>query len=314
MASKRQAAYMAEVNALMQDAEFVLRGYSDQVKALLMTASDNMTAALHRLPASTWKNRDFGRVRDELDKVLLNFNMEYAQLLGPSLDQSAQAGVRNVLLPFTNNVRFATAQTASYFNPVFMDPFTSAVFDLSLTQIVSVTEEAAAEIYELVKLAMIQQTGAPDAIVKISKIMRGTLEGQAGGIRNVNSAAWRIFRTETMKINNFALHLQSLQVAQIIPGAEKTWHHGMMFGAGQTPRPGHVMLDGTSVAMGDAFENPETKALLLYPGDPDADAGEVIHCGCTHSLKMPSEIDLASNPYFNTEDSFAENDLLAANC
>jgi len=306
MPTKRQLAHSAEFKALMADHEFLLRGYSVQVKALLEKASDQMTAAMHRLPATTWKTVDTGRVRQELEKVLDNFSLEYGQLLAASLDKSAQAGINAAILPITNNLRFATAATASYFQPVFMDPYTSAVLDLGLTNIVSVGQAAAAEIYELIKLEMIKQTGAADAISKIAQVMRGTLEGEGMGIRNVNSAAWRIYRTESMKINNFALNLQSKQISQIIPGSEKTWHHGLMFGAGQTPRPGHVMLDGTSVPFNDAFENPETRALLMFPGDPDADAAEVIHCGCVHSLKMPKEIDLENNPFFNTEDSFVE--------
>lgn len=43
----------------------------------------------------------------------------------------------------------------------------------------------------------------------------------------------------------------------------------------------HDALDGQVRATGEPFVNPATGAVLEYPGDPGAEAGEVINCRCS---------------------------------
>jgi hypothetical protein len=93
-----------------------------------------------------------------------------------------------------------------------------------------------------------------------------------GQIGYVKTRALRIARTET----TYAASLGSYRAAKdsTLP-LSKVWTHG---GGGKDPRPHHVALTGTTVGKEAYFlVNGQN---MLYAGDPNGGAAEVINCTC----------------------------------
>lgn len=94
-----------------------------------------------------------------------------------------------------------------------------------------------------------------------------------------------IARTETLRILNQAREeavQQMLQQTGIAPDSViRTWRatHD------KRTRDTHAAMDGQTRGIDQPFQSP-SGALLMYPGDPDAPAGEIINCRCVITTEV----------------------------
>lgn len=84
--------------------------------------------------------------------------------------------------------------------------------------------------------------------------------------------AVRIARTELIGVSNMA--------ALDTMGANGVEYKQWFTALDELVRPSHRALHGQIRKIYEKFYSPVTGAELLYPGDPDADPGEVINCRC----------------------------------
>lgn len=63
----------------------------------------------------------------------------------------------------------------------------------------------------------------------------------------------------------------------------RKWKHASR---GKNSREGHQAMDGDSRGIDEPFENPDTGASLMFPGDPDADISETAQCRCIAITRM----------------------------
>jgi len=90
--------------------------------------------------------------------------------------------------------------------------------------------------------------------------------------------AVRIARTELIGVSNMA----SLDTMMANDVESKEWFTAL----DELVRPSHRALHGQVRRINEKFYSPVTGAELLYPGDPEADPGEVINCRC---IIVPAE-------------------------
>jgi len=90
--------------------------------------------------------------------------------------------------------------------------------------------------------------------------------------------AVRIARTELIGVSNMA----SLDTMIANDVEYKEWFTAL----DELVRPSHRALHGQIRRINEKFYSPVTGSELLYPGDPDADPGEVINCRC---IIVPAE-------------------------
>jgi len=289
--SKRQIAYAAEIQDLLGDYKTVMLGYSDKIKSILEDSRLRLIGRLNTMPEGVWQSYHFERIRKELQGVLGRFDREYLMLTGKALDYSGKSGLEFVISPLKNHL--ALAHTPAIFQPAFVDPYIRQTFNLVNTMIKGAEGLVEQEIMSHIYVNMSGAEGVPTTIQKIINTISGKLGGETAGFKNLNKRSWAIFRTETIKLHNLSAQIQMRRAGEIFPESRKTWHHSGMHGLGQTPRPGHVALDMSTVDFNERFVNPVTGMSLEYPHDPTADAGEIVNCGCFHSLKMPDEVMLS---------------------
>lgn len=105
-------------------------------------------------------------------------------------------------------------------------------------------------------------------------------------------ANWVTFRSETIarteglrvahqgsrEAFQQAVDAGDLDVEQL----EREWHHASH---GKDARPEHEAMDGQKRKLDEAFES-GSGAQLMYPGDPSADASEILNCRCVVSTRL----------------------------
>jgi phage portal protein BeeE len=110
-----------------------------------------------------------------------------------------------------------------------------------------------------------------------------TLESVQGRVAEVfaqaiDSRAATIAQTETTAAAGFATGQAGEQ-----SGAElQEWQ------TGGNPRETHVYADGQRVKVGERFSVGASN--LLYPGDPEGDAAEIVNCNCSLALVVDGEV------------------------
>jgi len=293
--SERQIVYAEEVYELLNDYKNTMNAYSIKVIEMLDDIQRRIRYKIFSISEEAWLKLELTKMSGEIENLLKNFNIEYNATLLNSLRDSAKSGINIVIEPMKNNLDVSLMFTEpSFFTPVFMDEAIRATWNIASTNIVGVTEQVARNIIS----EIMQGITIGDTRSSIVDKIAGQLGGEKLGFSTLNERAWTIFRTETSKMQSFATELQMRGVMEIIPEAEKVWHHGV-WGIGQRPRPGHVALDGVSVPMIEPFYNGNTGQSLMFPHDPNAPASEVCNCGCAHSAKMPDESYLRSKTMVN---------------
>lgn len=102
----------------------------------------------------------------------------------------------------------------------------------------------------------------------------------------VGYRAETIARTEGLRVvhqGTEELFRQAIDAGDVAADAlRREWHHSSV---GKDSRPEHAAMNGQKRGIGEAFES-GSGALLMYPGDPDADPGETVNCRCVLSTRM----------------------------
>lgn len=120
-----------------------------------------------------------------------------------------------------------------------------------------------------VDLAAVISKGQADGL-GVEDIARNIVSKMAGGI--ADSRARTIARTETHMAAGFGMHAQASEVSFPVL---KTW----IAVEDDRTRETHTEADGQQVGKDDYFDVGDDR--LLYPGDPDGSAEEIINCRCT---------------------------------
>lgn len=103
-------------------------------------------------------------------------------------------------------------------------------------------------------------------------------EGRAAAAR-----AQAIVTTEVGRNFSMANYLGLQQAREKVPDLLKMWLHT---GGGKVSRPEHVVMSGATMPMEEPFMF--SGGPLMYPQDPDGDAGETINCHCRMVAWNPS--------------------------
>jgi hypothetical protein len=92
-----------------------------------------------------------------------------------------------------------------------------------------------------------------------------------------------IARTETTKFVNGA----RMEALSGMGFGKKVWFHSGHIdprdGRPDGHGPNHLALDGIEIPMADPWTDPGNGHKLMFPGDPAAEAEDVVNCGCTFS-------------------------------
>ncbi len=118
------------------------------------------------------------------------------------------------------------------------------------------------------------------------QVMQGiasTVPGK-GIFHSVEERALTITKTEMGKTFAKANWTGMERAKAHVPGLQKKWLHR---GHPKKPRPGHLMIDGLSIPVSEAFDVGEG-VRMMYPHQPDAPIDEIIHCGCDFVADHPS--------------------------
>lgn len=106
-------------------------------------------------------------------------------------------------------------------------------------------------------------------------------------INNISDAtiskgrAATIARTETHMAAGYAMHAQAATIGYPVT---KTW----VAVEDERTRPTHAAVDGTTINNDEYFDVGADR--MLYPGDPDASAEEVINCRCAFTVDRAGNI------------------------
>jgi uncharacterized protein with gpF-like domain len=118
---------------------------------------------------------------------------------------------------------------------------------------------------EQLRSALEKAVAENKTIPEISNIVKTVFEG-------TDRAKWfradMIARTEMLKLENYS----AVQGYQDAGATHKTW----VAGGPPDDRPNHTAIDGETVPIDQAFS-----IGLMFPGDPNAPAKEVINCRCS---------------------------------
>ncbi len=142
----------------------------------------------------------------------------------------------------------------------------SKVFKL-VTQANATTKEAVSkEIAEAVRLQVIEGFTASDTIRDIEKRIEGVYDFA------VSKRARRIARTEVLSASN----------GGAMEGMKQTGVEGKEWLSSRDAivRETHMELDGQEVKVNEQFQS-SSGTQLKFPGDPTADASEIVNCRCT---------------------------------
>jgi hypothetical protein len=286
MASKRQIAYAEEVQSLMDSYADDINIGSLRVRDMLIELNRALTVKIMAMSEDEWMRMNLMQARRDLTDLMDKFKIKYDAELLATLKKGANKGVASVIQPLQNNLDMTLlAFEPKVWKPVFMDPYMRQIWNVSSTLITGATQEVAEKIMTDITLGL---AGGLSRETVINSIV-GQLNGETLGFKDLNDRAWAIYRTESSRMFSQASYLQMSTAEEILPGSEKQWMHGILWGAGQEPREGHVALDGEVVPFDESFQNPVTGEWLRYPLDPLAPASECINCGCTMSLVLPAD-------------------------
>jgi hypothetical protein len=94
-----------------------------------------------------------------------------------------------------------------------------------------------------------------------------------------------IGRTEAMgalHMGQYQAYIQAIAKGELDPSdVERTWHS-----AGDSRvRHSHMLMNGQTVGMFEYYKTP-SGGRLLYPGDPNGAASEIINCRCNESIRV----------------------------
>lgn len=292
MVTERQETYEAEVKALFASYATEMGTYNDRLIGLLKEVQESITDRIEKISPTDWERLILTNISSDIDEILTGFTGDYNQLMAESLLSSAENGIDSIVQPLRNSLNVSNfAFEPNIFKPVIFDESYQQMLRVSATFITGATEETSRYVINKIVIGMVENLPRHEVIEGII----GELGGEKLGFKTLNQRAWAIFRTENGRMSSLATELQMSYAKELIPGAEKVWFHGVMTGLGQTPRPGHVELDGKHIPVDETFIDPVTGDMLRYPHDVLAPATALINCGCAHTLYMPDDIYLKNN-------------------
>ena len=137
-----------------------------------------------------------------------------------------------------------------------------------------ISDDAKSRITREITLAQLGQKPVDDVIKEIGR----NLESKSI-FRTIANRAETIFKTEVNRIGNVASLERTKQFYRQIPDLQKTWVHSHV----GIPRPGHLLLDGTTIPVNDSFKLYGGDGKIYYPQaphDPILPAGECVNCKC----------------------------------
>ena len=187
----------------------------------------------------------------ELEKAIINGIIKYGTQIG-SIEY--------------NRLTKTQKRNNPFFSQFWQNYVLSNVRGLVGVKIVTITNTLKEDVQKLVEQLMQNNTGIFDISREITKF-----------VNKSDFYKWqslRIARTETTVAMNTAVNVAGVQTGLKI---QKKW---LSAGDGNE-RESHKLMNGTTAENNGTFGNG-----LLYPGDPNGQASEIINCRCTF-LQIP---------------------------
>lgn len=308
MPTERQIAYDNQVKSMFASYGTAMIEYDQRVVDLLIEVQEAISERIRRIPQEDWERLVFTEISQQVTEELQKFQDKYMQVMAESLDFSGESGIDVIIQPLRDSLDVSNMAFADQlFRPAVLDEVFQRMMGVSATLIKEASDQTAQNIINKIILGSVEDKQRFEVIEEII----GELDGNRLGFKTLNQRAWAIYRTESARMQAIAREMQMQQILQLFPKAQKVWYHGVMsgtvvsggkeyeIGKGQTPRPGHVRLDGEHIPYNEQFINPVTNDQLRYPHDPLAPATEVINCGCAHTLYMPDDEFLKNDTLIN---------------
>lgn len=158
--------------------------------------------------------------------------------------------------------------------PYLSEQVLDQVKEYSSDLVTGLTDYARRQITTQIDLAVLGQKPVNDVIKAIGQNL-----SDPSVFGTTAKRAEAIFRTEVNRIANISSVRRMNQVQNQIPDLAKEWLHSHI----GIPRPGHLRLDGTVVALSEKFDlvaADGTPYKVAGPHDPILPVGEVVNCRC----------------------------------
>lgn len=252
----------------------VQQAFLDNEKAVLKKLEGNYQDALDEINSKI----ELLMARQDADMQHVIYQVEYQKAL--------KTQVQSILETLQTN-EFETV--SEYLSNAYHDGFIGTMYDLQgqgIPLIFPIDQEAVvAAVQQETKLSEPLYTAMGKDITVLKKkitgeISRGLSSGQMYGEISRNIAAWaripknnaaRIARTEAHRIQCKATADAQFRAKEKGADVVKQWDASL----DKRTRDSHVQVDGEIRELDERFSNG-----LLYPGDPNGGAGEVINCRC----------------------------------
>lgn len=153
--------------------------------------------------------------------------------------------------------------------------------------ITGITDDARRRVATEINLAVMGQKPLTDVVKAIGRNL-----DSPSVFGSIATRALAIYKTEVNRMSNLASVERMKQVRGQVPDLEKEWLHSHQ----GIPRPGHLLLDGTRVAVLDTFKlvgKNGTVYMVAGPHDPVLPAGEVVNCRC-HAIPVVTRLENAA--------------------
>ena len=258
---------MATVNSIikriLKEKDAGIRTGVTAMRDVLQEVQKQVTAELGQAALGSWDSYHLKQVMNSLERRFAEFDLAAKKELGSQLDLAWNAGDALVVEPLT------VSGLSTGFN--ISTSSLEALKDFSFNLMEGVSKDAWIKIRGELNLGILGKSPA-----EVAKAVGRNLKDK-GIFRSVALRGEAITKTEMGRVFSKASQERMEKAAERVPGLEKEWRHR---GHPKVPRPTHLSAHGQHVKVDKPFLIGGT--AMMYPRDPLAGIGEVIHCGCDH--------------------------------
>jgi hypothetical protein len=259
-----------------QSEEQTIRGVRSLLRELQTSIRQQVTAT----NLSDFDAHRLGILGQHIDGLMRDFSADLTRIARDGLTQQATYGQQSIDNPL------GTLQ-GNFFIPSPQQVTSIAQFrvlvDLVNTNLVSMSNTAASQIVNVVRMTALGNGSSFEAMRQISQIL-GITSPRSGReiVRGITARGERVLRTELNRAFNMSAHDRMMTLDRELGGLEKQW---MATGDSRT-RQSHLDAHGQRVRVDKQFTVGGVK--MLHPHDPKAPAREVVNCRCRGIVIFPS--------------------------
>jgi len=222
-----------------------------------------------------------------IGRYIAAFDDRATAALRAGLEQSFRFGGAYVVDPLE-----AIGVGVGFFEPT--PAMMNVIVEASADLVTGISEPLLRFVNLQVRQVALQQIAPIDAMRNISNNI-GFVSMRPGRetVKGIAYNAERIIRTETGRAFNLASHSQQLAVAERVPGMLKRWVASGDARTRESHLAAHMRYLENPIPVSEPFH--VGGSLLMYPGDPNGEAKEIISCRCT-SLGIHPRVGVLGTP------------------